>query len=173
MANSFKVVIAIFFMVSWSTKAKAQSTASASATVNIVTPISIVKTGTDMNFGNIAVSSSGTVLLSPDGSRSVSSGGLTLPSSNPGTVSAAQFTVTGSADFAYAITLPSSIILTHSNGTDMLQASMFTSSTGGHTGKLDNSGTQVLSIGATLFVQSDQPIGEYTNTGFYITVNYN
>jgi hypothetical protein len=51
---------------------------------------------------------SGTVVLSASGSRST--GGIMLPSIN-GTVSAAQFTVTGEPGFTYAITLPTDFIL--------------------------------------------------------------
>ncbi|MBS4042787.1 MAG: hypothetical protein KGZ59_03125, partial [Chitinophagaceae bacterium] len=58
-----KIVASIIVIAATISTANAQSTASASASATIVTPISIVK-NVDMNFGNIAVTSSGgTVVL--------------------------------------------------------------------------------------------------------------
>src|SRR5882762_9744039 len=72
----------------------AQSTASATATATIVTPIGITKT-VDMNFGNVAVQTStgGTVVLTPTSTRSAFSG-VTLPTT-AGTVTAASFDIAG------------------------------------------------------------------------------
>ena len=86
----------------------AQATATAAASATIITPITIAKT-VDMNFGNVAVSAStaGTVVMSPAGVRSTGgAGGVTLPATS-GTVAAASFTVSGQANYTYAITLPS------------------------------------------------------------------
>ena len=85
--------------------ANAQATASATASATIVGPIAIAKI-TDMNFGNVAVTTAGTVVLSPAGARSVT-GGASLPPTT-GTVSNALFRVTGAQDYTYAITLPNS-----------------------------------------------------------------
>src|SRR5574344_4896 len=76
----------------------AQVTAKATATSTIVTPIGITKT-VDMDFG--------TVVLAPDGNRT-STGGVTLPATK-GTVTAAQFNVTGADGYTFAITLPTDI----------------------------------------------------------------
>jgi hypothetical protein len=83
----------------------AQVSATATATAIIVGPIGITNTA-NMNFGNVAVSTvAGTVVLATDGSRSVT-GGCTLPATT-GSPAAATFTVTGAANYTYAITLPS------------------------------------------------------------------
>jgi hypothetical protein len=150
----------------------AQATATAAASATIITPITIVKT-VDMNFGNVAVSAStaGTVVMSPAGVRSTGgAGGVTLPAT-PGTVAAASFTVSGQANYTYAITLPSTCTISSSGNTMIVNT--FTS-TPSSTGTLSSGGTQTLTVGATLNVASAQAAGLYTNaTGVPVTVNYN
>lgn len=122
-----------------------------------------------MSFGNIiADADGGTVVLVPAGTRTLN--GLNSPSLD-GTITAATFTVTGLATTTYAITLPS----THdiSNGAQTMTVNTFTSNPAG-TGALDSSGSQTLSVGATLNVGANQAAGTYTNAaGFAVTVNYN
>src|SRR5579872_3789960 len=83
MKNIIKsIAIASVAIIGFSNSTFAQATATASASANIITPISIVK-NIDMNFGNVAVSGSiaGTVVLAPAGTRTTGgAGGLTLPS---------------------------------------------------------------------------------------------
>lgn len=134
-------------------------------------PISISK-NTDMNFGTIAASyGGGTVLLSASGSRTPS-GGIILPSLT-GTVTAAQFTVTGEPGYTYAITLPADFTLYESGvGPATMVVNAFTS-TPSATGIL-TAGTQTVLVGATLNVGASQAAGSYTNAaGFEVTVNYN
>ena len=134
-------------------------------------PISITK-NTDMNFGTIAASSGGTVLLSASGSRTPS-GGIILPSFT-GTVSAAQFTVTGMPGNTYGITLPTTNFILSESGTGhaTMVVNCFTSIPSA-TGVL-TTGTQTVFVGATLNVGASQIAGSYTNAiGFEVTVNYN
>ncbi|MHB1107159.1 MAG: DUF4402 domain-containing protein [Lutibacter sp.] len=134
-------------------------------------PISISK-NTDMNFGTIAASSGGTVVLSPSGSRTAS-GGVILPSFT-GTVSAAQFTVSGQANYTYAITLPATDFTLYESGVGpaSMVVNAFTS-TPSATGTLTG-GTETVLVGATLNVVASQAAGSYTNaTGFEVIVNYN
>jgi hypothetical protein len=160
----------VLAFISFSTTSYSQEIATATATATVITPISILKNA-DMNFGNIAVQSAtgGTVVLDPAGTRT-STLGVTLPSAN-GTVSAAAFTVTGSGNSTYAITLPSSVTLTHSGGVETMAASSFTSNPSA-TGAL-SSGTQDIAVGATLTVAAGQLAGVYTSGSFDVTVNYN
>jgi len=164
----------VFILISLNNniKTQAQQTASATAAINasIITPIAISKTA-DMDFGNIAVSSSsgGTVVLAPAGTRT-STGGVTLPAT-AGTPAAAAFTVTGQGSYTYAITLPSSATITDGSSHNMSIGS-FTSSPSS-TGTL-SSGTQNVTVGATLTVSAAQVPGSYTtSTPFTVTVNYN
>ena len=166
-----KVIITLTFSLFGllsTTTVFAQATASANASATIVTPISISK-NTDMNFGNIATNGTvGTVVLSPASGRTFT-GGVSLPATT-GTVTAASFTVEGSGSYTYAITLPSSVVIT--SGSDQMSVNNFTS-TPSTTGTL-SSGSQTITIGATLNLIASQAEGSYTSaTPFAVTVNYN
>lgn len=130
--------------------------------------IGITKT-IDMSFGNIAVITSGTVVLTPNGSRA-GTGGITLPVIT-GSVMAASFDVNGGANLTYAITLPLSCNI--SSGSNNMTIDTFTSSPSA-TGTLSGTGTQQLNIGATLNIPGAQAPGTYiSGSPFTITVNYN
>ena len=149
--------------------AQQTSSATATASATIITPISISKTA-DMNFGNIAVSAStgGTVILAPAGTRTTT-GSVSLPATT-GTVTAAAFTVTGQGSYTYAITLPTTATLT--DGTHNMTVSSFTS-TPSSTGTL-SAGTQNLTVGGTLTVSAAQAVNVYTTSSpFTVTVAYN
>jgi hypothetical protein len=149
----------------------AQATGTATATATIVTPISIQR-NTHMNFGNVAVqaSTAGTVTISPAGVRSRTAG-VTLPNV-AGTVTAATFTVSGTASYTYTITLPTSVTLTRASGSETMTADNFTSNPSA-TGQLSSSGSQDIGVGATLNVAAAQTAGVYTSGNFDVTVNYN
>ena len=148
----------------------AQVTATATASSTIVTPISITKT-LDMNFGNVAVNSTaGTVILTPEGGRTATDG-VTLPATK-GTVTAAEFNVTGANNYTFSITLPST---SHEikNGDNTMSVTDFTS-TPTPTGTLSATGSATVKVGATLHVSAGQAAGTYTSgTPFKVTVNYN
>jgi len=122
-----------------------------------------------MDFGTIAESGAGTVVLATDGSRSVT-GGVSTLASGPGT--AADFIVTGEPSATYAITLPASVSLT-GPGPAMTADTFVSSPT--PTGTLSaGPGTETILVGATLNVAAGQTAGAYTTAGtFNVTVNYN
>ena len=165
------LVIAAIAIVS-ANSSFAQATATASASATIVTPITIAKV-TDMNFGSVAVSATlaGTVVLSPASGRTTGgAGGVTLPAT-VGTVAAASFTVSGQANYTYAITLPTTKTIT--SGANTMTVDNFTSSPSA-TGTLSGTGSETLNVGATLNVVANQAAGVYTNaSGVPVTVNYN
>ena len=165
-----KLLILTFMLFAFAAGSYAQATASATGTATIVAPIGITKT-VDMNFGNIAVSGAGTVILAAAGTRTAT-GGITLPAIT-GTVAAASFDVTGSDGYTYTITLPSTdYTITRVSGTETMIINTFTSDPSG-TGTLTG-GTETVNVGATLNVNAGQVGGTYTNaTGFDVTVNYN
>jgi hypothetical protein len=148
----------------------AQVSATATATATIVTPIAIVNAA-NMNFGNVAVSASlGTVVLAPAGTRTAT-GGVTLPVVT-GTVAAGSFTVSGQANYTYAITLPAAAT-TITSGANNMTVDTWTSNPT-PTGTLNGSGSQTLNVGATLHVGANQAAGTYVSgTPFTVTVNYN
>ena len=169
-------VLAIIMVASFSNQVVAQgdATGSATATATIVTPLAIAST-VQMNFGILAVNATvGTVVLTPAGGTTAT-GGVTLPPTNPGTITAASFDVTGEGAYTYAITLPSTdytITNTTGVGAETMVVNTFTSTPSG-TGVL-TAGAQTIVVGATLNVGSSQVAGVYTNaTGFDVTVDYN
>lgn len=157
-------------MVIFATGTFAQVTASASASAQILTPISIVKR-VDMNFGNLAVNATaGTILLTPASSRTAT-GGVTFLNGNSGTVTAANFEVAGLAGATYSITLPAGPTIISYSGNDMTVDSWTSDPT--PTGTLTG-GTEFVNVGATLHVPPSSPAGVYTSgTPFEVTVNYN
>ncbi|HCV15589.1 MAG TPA: hypothetical protein DF637_04575 [Rikenellaceae bacterium] len=171
MKTTFKILAVLVAMVGFSASSYAQSSATATATGTILTPIAIANAA-NMNFGNVASSgTAGTVVLPPAASPTrTTTGGVSLPSP-VGTISAATFTVTGNGSATYAITLPSTAT-TVTSGANTMTVDAFTSSPSG-TGTL-TSGTQTLYVGATLNVGASQAAGEYVSgTAFTVTVNYN
>jgi hypothetical protein len=157
-------------MVAFSASTFAQVSATANASATIVSPIAISKT-IDMNFGNVAASAAlGTVILPPVGVRSAT-GGVTLPATT-GTVAAASFTVTGTAGYTYAITLPVAALTITSGGPSMTVDTWTSNPT--PTATLVG-GTSTLTVGATLHVGANQAAGVYGIPAetFTVTVNYN
>ncbi|MFA5820281.1 MAG: DUF4402 domain-containing protein [Bacteroidales bacterium] len=171
MKNATKFFALAVVILGFSANSFAQVSATATASATIIAPISISKT-VDINFGNIAVGTTGgTVVLLPAGTRSAT-GGVSLPSAIPGTVTAATFTVTGEGANTYSITLPSTYTITKTGGSATMIVNTFTSNPPS-SGTL-TSGSQTLKVGATLTVNASQVGGVYTNTtGFPVTVAYN
>jgi hypothetical protein len=162
-----------FFLSGISSLTYSQVTLSASATATIVNPIDMSKVD-DLNFGNLAVTTTpGTVTLDPSGARTIT-GGVTLPS-NSGTVTPAEFIVTGVPLYTYSITLPSSAILVNTvgSGGETLLVDTFTSNPE-PTGQLGPNGSQTLNVGATVHLSAYQVYGVYVSVpSFNVTVNYN
>jgi hypothetical protein len=153
----------------------AQITRTATATATIVTPINLVKE-VDMNFGNLAVTTvAGTCILTPASTRSIT-GGVTMPVV-AGTVTAASFTVSGTPNYTYAITLPTlPLTINNTTGPDTpgpMTVTAFTS-TPNATGQIGGGGNQTLNVGATVNVAALQAAGIYISpVPFDVTVNYN
>ncbi len=150
-------------MLSFATATFAQVSATANATATIQAPLTIAKT-VDMNFGTMASTSGGTVVLASDNSVTPSAGVTHLG----GTTTAASFTVTGISGATYSLLIPASITLT-SGGNTMTVNPITNTSTGTLTG-----GTETILVGGTLNVSAGQAAGVYTNTAdLTLTVNYN
>jgi len=171
MKNITKLFAIALVVLGFATTSFAQSTATATSSATIITPILLTKT-VDMNFGNVAVTASGgSVILTPAGTRT-KTGGVTLPVV-AGTVTAASFDVTGEGSSTYSITLPSAdLTITRQTGTETMTVNAFTS-TPSVTGTLSG-GAQTINVGATLNVAAAQVAGLYVSlTPFEVTVNYN
>jgi len=121
-----------------------------------------------MNFGNIMPgATSGTVVLSTTSNRTTT-GGVTLPAQT-GTVSAAIFAVNASKNWKI-ITIPTTITLTRSGGSETMTVNPVSSSPSG-TGA-QGAGLTNLYIGGTLNVGANQTAGIYISSSFTVTVNF-
>ncbi|MEO2061522.1 MAG: DUF4402 domain-containing protein [Christiangramia sp.] len=148
-------------------KAQNASSARVNSTATIVEPIEIIK-NVDLHFGNVISGySAGTVVLAPDGSRTAV--GVELSAANPGEVSAAE-AIVYHGDYSYSITFPDNFrLFNENNPNQFLMIDQFQVSP-----VAQESGSDILKIGATLNLQANQLPGFYTNaTGFNITVTYN
>lgn len=117
-------------------------------------------------FGRFApTASAGSVTISTAGGRTGSNVALIS-----GAYAQAIFKVTGDADATYSITLPALDTVLLASGTNTMMVQQFRS-TPATTGTLDANGQQLLHIGATLEVGSNQARGDYSAT-FDITVEY-
>lgn len=122
-----------------------------------------------LSFGSFVAGSGGTVTVSAGSERSATGAVILLPSTSG---QSAQFTVQGDPNATYTIELPadSTVVLT-GPGADMALTN-FTSQPSGAGGQLDLTGSQVLSVGATLQVGGNQVSGSYSGS-YNVTVNYN
>ena len=108
--------------------------------------------------------------MAPAGTRTTT-GSVSLPATT-GSPTAASFTVSGQGNYTYSITLPSVATDIDDNASHTMQVDNFTSNPA-TTGTL-SSGTQTLTVGATLNVGAGQATGTYTSdVPFSVIVNYN
>jgi len=138
---------------------------------SVITPLSFIK-NSDLSFGNLLVGPylTGKIILTPAGKLiNCCNGVVTVPS--PTAVASADFTVTGEPEYIYAVSLPSTAIV--SNGANIMSLSGFTSYPTGN-GLLDSNGVQKLKIGATLNIPAAHAAGHYFNLKeVQVTINYN
>lgn len=159
-------------MLGFSSGIFAQTSASASASAVIISPLSITHVaGADLHFGVIwKGTTAGVVTVSPANVRS-STGGVTLAMISP-VNTVASFTITGELGRAITITLPPSPAgITITDGTNNMTVNNFQSTPASGTYTLAGA-TTTLNVGADLNVNADQPSGTYTGT-FNVSVNYN
>lgn len=157
--------ILFFLLAVISSTGYSQASVSATATVTVLRPLSITKEA-DLTFAEVAISDrSGTVVLSPDSSRTVS-GGATIPIESGQVARAASFIINGEAA-PYSISLPEEILL--SDGIRTLRVNHLTHN---GTGKLEN-GAETVQVGGTLHINGLQEPGTYYNAGdLRVTVQY-
>lgn len=173
MKNKF-IAAAILLSGFVATKSNAQSTAYASTTAVLVTPISITKT-TDMHFGTVAASATpGTVVLDYADGRTVT-GGVSLPAGST-TQKTAVFTVAGEGSSSFSISIPTAPITLTGSISGTMTVDNFVCD-GGASTTLAN-GAKTLKVKATLNVPANAVAGVYSNAlansnALFVTVNYN
>ncbi len=160
-----KITFILFALIAGTTFAQvSESTAkaTANAAAHIVSPIEI-ESKQDLNFGKVANNAAGTVVVKTDSDASDSS----LSQIGTITPTAAMFHITAAENYAYSVTLPTSVAL--SNGTVTITVDSFIDDAGETpTGSGE---AQTVGVGATLNVASGQATGNYTGT-FDVTVTY-
>jgi hypothetical protein len=143
------------------------ATASATATVVTVRPLTLVKTD-DLSFGSLIPSATaGTVKIDPTTDARTATGGVTVAG---GTSSAAKFVALGLVNIYSNVTLPTSITLDRAGGGASMTVSAIT--TNGSATRLFP-GTSILDVrvGGTLNVAANQQEGDYVGQ-FTVTVIY-
>ena len=167
-----KILAFSIMLIAFSAGAFAQLSATATASATIVSPLSIVNAG-NMNFGNVAVGAGGgTVVLAPAGGRTTT-GDAALPTVI-GTVTPAIFTISGTPNTSYSITLPSTAATINSGANTMTVNSFSGDIVSPAT--IPAAGPATLRVGATLNVSGGQATGLYTSLPgdeFTVSINYN
>ena len=149
----------------------------ASSAAKIGTELSIVENA-DLHFGTMTIPTGAVnVTVTTSGLRSATVPSLiTLLSQAPVAHNAA-YTIYGSKNAHYIVTLPANNTVIITSGANQMHVDNFTIITvnngaGNGTGKLNLTGTDTFRIGATLKLAGSQPAGSYTGT-FTITAAYN
>jgi hypothetical protein len=174
MKNVYLSLASAVLLMAFAGKANAQTTAYASTTAVLVTPISISKT-TDMHFGTVAASgTAGTVELDYSDAR-VATGGASLPAGSV-TQKTAVFTVTGESNSGFSISIPSSAITLTGSVSGTMTVDNFACDAGAATTL--SGGTKVLKVKGILNVPANTVAGTYSNnlgnsSALFVTVNYN
>lgn len=174
MKTSIKLFALGMILMGFSANSFGQTPASASA--NIISPISLVNDA-DLLFGNIIKSGAGTVTISTAGSPSYSS--VAAPSVT-GIRQAAAFTATGFSGSTYDIILPDDATI--SIGDDIPTQKMTIDNFKGKSTSMETEdhaatgiltgGSESFTVGATLNVKIGTLVGNYTGS-FSVTVAYN
>ena len=169
-----KLLLSAIVILGFTAATFAQSSATATATTTLITPISILKKA-DLNFGTIASSNTdGTITIASASTGDVSrTGGVTQVTGS--STSAAKFTVTGESTSSISVLYPTNAI-TLTNTTDgktntlSLAPSIPSSTASAHL----VGGTLDIYVGGVLTVPALTVSGTYTNTtDLTLIVNYN
>lgn len=168
---------AIMIMAGFSTRIFAQDSEQTDAGAKIVSALSITEVD-DLHFGTMTIPTGAVELeLSTSTVRTPDvPANITLLSQAPVAQNAA-YTVAGSANATYAITLPADGVVEITSGANSMDVDDFVAKTAsagidGTTGTLDGSGADSFVVGATLKLANGQAAGVYTGT-FNVSVDYN
>ena len=161
-------------LVGLTSTVNAQTTAYASTTAVLVTPLSIDKT-TDMHFGTVASSgTAGTVALDYADVRTAADG-ASLPA---GSIlqKTATFTVTGEGTSGFSIAIPTAAITLTGSVAGSMTVEDFECESGSSAALVG--GTLLLKVKAVLHVPANSVAGTYSNnlgnaSALFVTVNYN
>ena len=170
MRNTLRLVAvgAAIAAASLATSAQAAASATATATAEVLSSLTLtVDPGSQLDFGQIAANTGGTVTVNANSSVA-STGGLI----STGTRTPVSLTVSGTAGSLVAVTLPAAAVnLTRAGGTQTMSLGGFNSSPNGAF-QLDTvTGVSSFTVGGTLTVGANQVPGTYSGT-FAVSVEY-
>ncbi len=175
MPSPFRTALAVLAVSALAAPALAQSSAtqSTTASVKIVQPITLTK-DSDLAFGTVVrpTTGSSTVTISNASDTPALSGGgdAALATS---TTSRAAFTVGGEGGQTFSITVPASVTMTRSGGSETLNVTLTKSAPSGSlSGTMGSAGTATFNVGGALTVASTAASGNYSGS-FNTTVAYN
>ncbi len=167
MKTEAKLIIVLILLVS-AVGVKAQSTASAVATVTIITPVTV---SSNQGEGFETVKSPTVYdLLFRNGNIYLAKPFIKIPAYNS-TVTAADFTISAGSGDVYALTVPQKIVLLNVSGTAGMNANLLTGN--GSSEAAVHYGKQHLTINAGLRIENGQAPGKYASQAFDVTVNFN
>jgi len=173
---------AIVMMAGFSTTAMAQGTAATitgtTAGAQLIVPMTIIQDA-PLHFGtiNLLTGAGGTVILPSNSTTRIFETGVAESTISPVATNAA-YHVTGTYNETYALSLPSTIIVTETKGStatmtiSALTARFNLAATDAVVSTLSATGTDNFTVGGTLTVTAAQIGGIYAGT-FNVTVDYN
>jgi len=164
-----------------SVSAQLTATQNISASAQIIEAITLSQTNA-LNFGaNILKSTEGgTVVLNSNSNTRNYTGGLASGGPENQDATNATFEVSGSSLATYTVTLPAAITLTHTSTETGINTMEITAmkarfndaATDSVTSNISSEGTDSFSLGATLNVQENQILGQYSGQ-YEVSVDYN
>lgn len=180
MKNNLLSLVAIFAIALSSNAIIAQTSATVTGTTagaRLIKPMGLSET-TALHFGTINVlnTTGGTVTLPSNSTTRVFSANVAGSSINPQPSNAA-YSVSGTKNTTYALTLPSTIAVTDAVSSEVMTISTLTARFNGAsadavTSTLSNTGTDSFTVGGLLTVGSNQGAGAYAGA-FNVSVDYN
>ena len=178
MKNTIKILAIFAVMMGFAVNSYGQSSASASTTAVLITPLSITKTF-DLDFSTLSSSATaGTAVIDAQSGDLTPTGGVTQTGATNEQV--ATFTITGEGSDVITVANSHTSITLENATSDQLTVNTFRYSmdagaeqTFNGTATIASGGTSTLTVGATLNIPANTPAGTYNSTSdFTITINY-
>lgn len=180
MKKSIFTIATIILLVGFTTNTFAQTSATVTGTTagaKLIKPMTLTQIS-PLHFGtiNVLTGAGGTVTLPSNSTDRVFSAGVAVSSVAPIATNAA-YSVTGTKNVTYSLTLPTTITVTETLTTATMTISALTArfndaGADAVTSTLSATGTDSFTVGGTLTVGASQTGGVYAGT-FNVTVDYN
>lgn len=182
MKKTIMLFAAITMIAGFSTRVNAQTNTSAMETTNVGAQLTVPMTISEdapLHFGTIALTSAagGTVVLPSNSTTRVFAGGCEASAVNPQPTNAA-YSVTGTRNETYSLTLPTDVLVSTSVGTTAQMhitnwtARFLGAGADAVTSKLSDAGTDSFTVGGRLNIAADQIGGIYSGS-YDVSVDYN